>query len=269
MSPIVTLTTDFGWSTYVAQMKGVLLSRVPSLSIVDITHDIPPQDTVTGAIALADACTWFPQDTIHIAVVDPGVGTDRSLVYTEHDVGRFLAPDNGLLGLILQRHALKRAYGLSNPRHWSERVAPTFHGRDILARVAVALLSGVHPEDLGPAIPANHLRGWPVEGVTWKDEHGVGCIVAFDPFGNAITNITGRMLGADLDQHLREEIQVVVQIEGIAAQPRWVRHYGQASGGSLVALLGSSDHLEIAKVGGSARTDLGLRQGQCIRVRLL
>ena len=147
--PLVTLTTDFGQgSPYVAQMKGVLLRLCPDAEIVDITHGISPQKVRQAAIVLADVTPWFPASTLHVAVIDPGVGTTRRLVYAEIGTQRYLAPDNGSLSRLSQGAAVQRVIALENRRYYLPEVSSTFHGRDILAPVAAHLLLGADPADL-------------------------------------------------------------------------------------------------------------------------
>ena len=153
---IITLTTDFGsGSHYVAAMKGVILSFAPAATIVDIAHDIPPQDIRRAALLLDDVADWFPPETIHVAVVDPGVGTDRAIVYARIGQQHFVAPDNGLLSRLAARGLRRRSsFALSSPAYWLEQVSTTFHGRDIMAPVAARLAMGLDARSAGPAAGA-------------------------------------------------------------------------------------------------------------------
>src|SRR4051794_1322094 len=144
MLPPVTLTTDFGLSSpYVAQMKGVLLSLCSEVRLVDITHGIHPQDVAEGAIVLADVTLLFPPGTIHIAVIDPGVGTSRRLLYAELGEQKYLLPDNGLLTLLAEHGPPRQLIAIENRAFWRPEVSATFHGRDILAPVAAHLALGI------------------------------------------------------------------------------------------------------------------------------
>src|SRR5208283_4756892 len=149
--PIITLTTDFGTgSPYVATMKGVILSINPAVTIIDISHAIGAQDITRGALVLEDTTPWFPDDTIHVAVVDPGVGTARSLLYARIGAQQYIAPDNGLLGRLMARTAPSMVLRLTEQEHWLPKVSHTFHGRDIMAPVAARLSLGLDPRRLGP-----------------------------------------------------------------------------------------------------------------------
>ena len=150
--PRITLTTDFGLgSPYVAQMKGVILSLCGEADLIDITHGIGPQNVREGAVVLADTTPRFPPGTIHVAVVDPGVGTARKLVYAEIGPQRYLAPDNGLLSLLAASQPPSRIVSLENSQFWLPEVSPTFHGRDILSPVAARLAGGASPDRSRPA----------------------------------------------------------------------------------------------------------------------
>src|SRR5262245_25705424 len=151
--PLITLTTDFGaGSRYVAAMKGVIYSIAPEARLVDLTHSIAPQDVRGGAIALAEAAPCFPPETIHVAVVDPGVGSSRAIVYARIGTQQFVAPDNGLLSRLAEREKPSKIIRIAELRFWLPVVSATFHGRDILALVAARLSLGLSPDELGPAI---------------------------------------------------------------------------------------------------------------------
>ena len=257
---IITLTTDFGSSSpYVAAMKGVILSINPEAAIVDITHDIPPQDIQAAAIALAETATRFPADSIHVAVVDPGVGTDREIVYASFDGRHFIAPDNGLLTGLARRGAPDRIIAITNREYWSPEVSPTFHGRDIMAPVAAHLSLGVAADELGSLRNDLHSIDWPeVRIVPGKIE---GSITSIDSFGNLITSITDDMLvdtptdvsvGITCDEH---------ETRGI------FKTYGDQPEMTLVALVGSSGNLELAIVGDSAKMMLGVSVGMPVVVK--
>src|SRR5215213_2539522 len=152
---IITLTTDFGeGSPYVAAMKGVILSLNPSARLVDITHTIPPQNIRRGAMVLDEVTPLFPAGTLHVAVVDPGVGTARAIVYAEVGDQRYIGPDNGLFSRLAERHAPTKIRAITEERWFRRPVAPTFHGRDIMAPAAAHLSLGVDPDSLGPPLAA-------------------------------------------------------------------------------------------------------------------
>jgi S-adenosylmethionine hydrolase len=256
---IITLTTDFGRdSPYVAQMKGVILSLSPSANIVDITHAIPPQDIFAGALALADAAPWFPPETIHVAVVDPGVGTSRRAIAARIGEQWYLAPDNGLLTGVLRCAPASAIVSLENRAFFQSNVSCTFHGRDIFAPVAAHLGRGIPAEELGPRIDALVQIDWPTPQTA--GDQLVGEIISIDSFGNLITNITRRdvqdwrPIGA-IDVHCGGQI-----IRGIA------NTYGAHAAGEFVALFGSTVRLEIAVVNGSAARRLQAGRGQPVEL---
>jgi S-adenosylmethionine hydrolase len=250
--PIITLTTDFGSdSSYAAQMKGVILSRNPDVQIVDICHGIAPQDIRSGAIVLADVCHRFPAHTIHVAVVDPGVGTDRQIVFAQFGAHCFIAPDNGLLTLVAQRTPPSQLIAVTKRTYFLPEVSPTFHGRDILSPVAAHLSLGLNPKRLGKSIASLTLLAIPKPVV--ETRRIVGQVIQIDSFGNLITNI----LAEDLAEIETPE-SVSVRF-GEAAAKGIVATYGHRATGTLTALVGSTGRLELAIVNGSAASALSAR----------
>jgi S-adenosylmethionine hydrolase len=265
MSPIVTLTTDFGHGTYVAQIKGVILGYCRQAVLIDVTHDIPPQDIPQAALALADSAPSFPAGTLHLVVVDPGVGSQRPILYAEIGEWQVIAPDNGLLTLLASRFPVRRLVRLTEPAFWGSSIAPTFHGRDIMAHVIGNLLQGVDPLRLGQATDRWIRWEWPA--VEKRLDGLAGRIIHFDHFGNAITNI-GRQDLCGLSPAGRLEPGVMeIVVEGVATPIAWSPHYAGRPAGSLVALLDSQDRLEIAVVNGNARAELGLDLGLSVVCR--
>ncbi len=242
---IITLTTDFGTgSPYVAQMKGVILTIDPAVTLIDITHDVPPQDVRQGALVLEDTAPRFPDGTLHVAVVDPGVGTARKLVYADFGRQRYLAPDNGLLSLVAATACARRLIALTNRSYWLPDVSATFHGRDIMAPIAAHLSRGVPPEQLGEPLDRLESLAWPT--VTHEAQSVTGAVLAIDSFGNLITNIRNEDLAAIPDPNAVQVTCSGVTVSGLAYT------YGQRPAGSVVALIGSNRRLEVALVGGSA-----------------
>jgi S-adenosylmethionine hydrolase len=257
---IITLTTDFGEeSPYVAAMKGVILGINPAARILDLSHQIPPQDLRHAAFFLSNAIPWFPSEVIHVIVVDPGVGTERALLYVNVDGHQLLVPDNGcwteLACAVPDKRVVLR---LANPTFWRHPVSATFHGRDILAPVAAHLSLGIEPGQLGPPV-----QDWvrlaispPVcEGDVWSGE-----IVFIDHFGNLITNIP-----RDAFQKMASP-KLLVKIGDEKVRPVWVRSYANVPAGTLIALISSSDTFEVAVSMGDAAARLGVRAGSGIRV---
>lgn len=251
---LITLTTDFGTSSpYVAIMKGVILSINPHVRLVDVTHAIPPQDVMQGAIVLAEITRWFPPHTLHVAVIDPGVGGARQMVYAEFGNQAVLGPDNGLFTRLAQRNTPSTIIALDQPAHWLPTVSSTFHGRDILAPVAAKLSLGLDPRQLGSQLESLILL--PEPEVLVGERKITGRIESIDSFGNLITDITetqlegvprGETTTVTCDEH---------QTLGI------FRTYSDQPAMTLIALVGSSGHLELAIVNESAAMMLGVRTG--------
>lgn len=251
---IITLTTDFGTgSRYAAAMKGVILSIHPTAAIVDLSHEIPPQDIRRAALLLDDAAEWFPPDTIHVAVVDPGVGTDRAIVYARIGRQQFLAPDNGLLGRLAMRTPPTKLIRVSDPSHWLPRVSATFHGRDIMAPVAARLALGLDPDRLGPPMDRLTLLDWP-EAQTAPTRID-GAVIEVDRFGNLITNITVAMLAGRPTDRRACIVCNIYETWGVYST------YAEQPRGTLVALVGSGGRLELALVGDNAARRLGIGVG--------
>jgi S-adenosyl-L-methionine hydrolase (adenosine-forming) len=264
--PLITLTTDFGLTdSYVAQMKGVILGIAPDATLVDITHQVPPQDIVAGSVILADAVGAFPPDTIHLVVVDPGVGSERRAVAVEtksrgeRPGPRFVAPDNGVLTGALQQFPLRRAVRLAERRFWRTDVSHTFHGRDVFAPVAAHLARGIELTEFGPPLDWDLILLPSVLPVVGADEIR-GHIVRTDSFGNLITNIDASLIPEEVRSRVAIEIGMQ-RIDGIS------RFYGEKQAGELLALFGSSGRLEIAIRDGHAGQVLAAWSGEEVVVR--
>jgi S-adenosylmethionine hydrolase len=257
---IITLTTDFGaGDSYVAQMKGVILAINPHVQVVDATHAIGPQDVAHGAAIVEEIATIFPAGTIHVAVVDPGVGSDRALLAAEAASQRFLAPDNGLLSLLFGRMAPARVHRLVNDRYWRKPVSATFHGRDILAPVAAHWSLGVNLADFGPAVDVAALVTLPAESVRRVGAALSGRVERIDSFGNLITNVRD----ADIPVENRATFKISVGNQQIVGMSRC---YSDRPPGTLLVLMGSSGRLEIAVTGGNAARQLGVAPGSELRI---
>ena len=256
---IITLTTDFGASSpYVGAMKGVILSINADAVLVDISHSVPPQNIKAGAQVLDEVCREFPSGSIHVAVVDPGVGTSREIVYAEIGGQRYVCPDNGLLDRLSQRDAPSKIVAVSNEAYFRQPVSATFHGRDIMAPVAAHLSLGLDPEDLGRRLTELHRLDWPgAEKVANRIE---GEIVSIDSFGNLITNITAQQLeGVPRDE------SVAVRCDGHETHSIF-KTYADQPPMTLIALIGSNDQLELAIVDESAQLMLGIAVGTPVEV---
>jgi S-adenosylmethionine hydrolase len=254
---LLTLTTDFGTtSPYAAAMKGVILSINPHIQIFDLSHDIPPQDTRYASYFLATAAPYFPSGTVHLVVVDPGVGTERRLVCAEMAGQLFVAPDNGCLTDVIKRLGEPRQLReLSQPRWWRPEISDTFHGRDILAPTAAYLTLNIEPEQMGS--PIRELIRLPDLPLNVDANQIQGVVACVDTFGNLITNIPNRML------QKRQIVAVRVKERTIA---RYCRTYGLAAPGELITLSSSCGHLEIAQNRGNAARLLGVEVGEPVVV---
>jgi S-adenosyl-L-methionine hydrolase (adenosine-forming) len=252
--PIITLTTDFGsGSHYAAAMKGVILSICPAATIVDLSHDIPPQDIRGAALLLDNAADWFPADTIHVAVVDPGVGTDRAIIYARIGRQQFIAPDNGLLSRLAARTPPSKIVRLTDPAYWLERVSTTFHGRDIMAPAAAHLALGLDPDWLGTPFAPLTTIDWPEP--QQRAERLDGAVIEIDSFGNLITNLTADMLVGHPTDRRACVVCNIYETWGVYSS------YAEQPRGTLVALIGSGGRLELALVGDSAAKRLGVGVG--------
>jgi S-adenosylmethionine hydrolase len=253
--PIVTFTTDFGSRDgYAGAMKGVVLSLAPSATLVDVTHGVPPQDVVSGAVALAQAASLFPRGTIHVAVVDPGVGGNRADLLVESGDSFFVGPDNGVLSLAAR--AGRRIYRIEAPAFRREPVSPTFHGRDVFAPTAGRLAAGASAADAGPRVDTMIDLTPPV--VSRRAGQVEGQVIHIDSFGNLITS-----LGAE---HLQPDASIEVEGVGGIFHPVLARTFSDVPSGALVAYLGSGGQLEIARRDGSAAAHIDAARGAVVRV---
>ncbi len=254
---LITLTTDFGTrDSYVAQMKGVIAGIAPSARVLDVTHDVPPQDVAAASLIVAQIAATFPPGTVHVVVVDPGVGTQRRILAAELDGQRFVLPDNGILTRVWHKAAHRRLVELTNAAFWRRVQSQTFHGRDRMAPVAAHWITGTPLERFGPP-----LREPPVllDLSEPRREHDriVGQIVYVDHFGNLATNVPGR------DVQGR-------RVRAIQAGPLLLhdvcRTYADVAAGEPLALVNSSGMLELAVNQGNAAEQTGLRPGDPVVV---
>ncbi len=299
MPPIV-LTTDFGLTdAYVGVMKGVILNINPRATIIDLTHDIQPQNLAQASFVLGVNYPYFPPDTIHVAVVDPGVGTERRALLLVTPEARFLAPDNGLLSHVLKGYLAAApdpselepgagaelkpepglipappgltAYELANPRYRLNPVSHTFHGRDVFAPAAAHLSRGISPQRLGQ--PVTRLVWQPPPEPAVRGNALLGAVIYADRFGNLITNIPA----ADLPAGRRNAASVIVEIgphriSGLSrtfhdgAADAGAPNPARSDGAALLALIGSNGYLELAVRDGNAAQALGLGAGAPVRV---
>src|SRR5436309_4505209 len=256
--PIITLLTDFGSQDYfAAAMKGVILSINPAAQIVDITHEIARQDIHAAAFNLLATYKDFPANTIHVAVVDPGVGSIRQAVLIECAEQFFVGPDNGIFSWVCQREGNYHAIHLTNEKFFRHPVSATFHGRDIFAPVAAALSNGVAPEDFGPSIE-NLIHLDPLRPKILSDGEIEASIIYIDRFGNCITNLTREILGDDLSR-----VRLAVSGRQIAS---FRRYYSEAEESEVFCVIGSAGFLEVVAANNSAAAILDARRGQTVSV---
>jgi S-adenosyl-L-methionine hydrolase (adenosine-forming) len=252
-SGILTLLSDFGdRDVYVGVMKGAIAQINPALTVVDLTHHIPPQNLMAARFNLMNAFPYFPQGTVHVAVVDPGVGSQRRAIAIELPQGFLVGPDNGIFSGILEHYPAIAAVELDNVQYWrSPTPSSTFHGRDIFAPVGAHLASGCRLNDVGRAIAPTSLVHLPLAPLEQTATGFVGCLQYIDHFGNLVTNIPGHLV-----QH--HSWSVTVGATQIASHTT----YAAVASGDLLALVGSHGWVEIAVSNGSAKEQLQIHPVQ-------
>lgn len=256
---VITLLTDFGTQdAFVGVMKGVIKSLAPHADVIDLTHHVPPQDIRAGAFVLQTVCRYFPPGTIHLAVVDPGVGGARRPVAAHIGDFVYVCPDNGLLSHVLAQDALTRAVTLDNRQYHLPQVSRTFHGRDIFAPVAAHLANGVPLDTLGTQ--TDTLQTFPLSQPFVMGDTITCHVIYTDVFGNLFTDLTEDMMKTG------EVSRAVIKVGGTAIDGV-ADSYSQAPEGNPLALFGSSGRLEIAVRNGSAREQLGIKVGDRVTVR--
>ena len=260
MPGLITLTTDFGHKgPFVAVMKGIILGRAPDLRVIDLTHEIHVHWPAEAGFWLARSYGYFPQGSVHVAVVDPGVGTGRHIIAVEYDDHVFIAPDNGLLPLVFGESQDVRSYRLDeawrSAQNWPEP-SNTFHGRDIFAPLAAEIAVGrVKPSDIGP--PVADIVPSLLDEPELVGNEIRGSVIAIDHFGNLITNIDGSLVNALTEPEVRTGGHTLPVLAT----------YGNTRPGEFLALINSFGVLEVARAEGSAADGLGLGRGAPVVVR--
>ena len=254
MSPVITLTTDFGHKgPFVGVMKGVILKRTPDAQILDLTHEILAHWPAEAGFWLSHAYQYFPTGTVHVAVVDPGVGTERDIIAAEFDDHIFLAPDNGLLPLVFESDTSVRIYRMSADWHREQnwpQASNTFHGRDIIAPMAAEIAAGrLKPEQIGPLV--DDIVPSLLDTPTVRNNEVRGSVVTIDHFGNLITNIDNKLLTGFKNSRVR--------VAGMRLTLE--QTYGNTQPGEFLALINSFGVVEVARAEGSAADALGLGRG--------
>ena len=261
---VVTLLTDFGLKDgYVAQMKGVVLHKCPDSLIIDISHEIERHNILMGSFVLETTVPYFPRDTIHVAVVDPGVGSNRKAIVVECEFGFLVGPDNGLMARASERLCVKSIRQIREKSVTRKSISNTFHGRDIFARVAAVLASGKKPEEIGPRI--NELEKLNLSAARLVDRRLKCQVLHVDNFGNIITNVE-----EDLVKKIPRELggRIVIKSGKREFQAEYVSSYHELGPRSIGALIGSQGYLEIAIREKSAAKKLDLKPLDRLEIRL-
>lgn len=260
MPRIITLTTDFGLQDYyVSAMKAVILGIAPDVRFVDVSHEIPSQDIMAGSWVIKNSAMLFPSNTVHVVVVDPGVGTDRDAIALRIDDQYFIGPDNGIFSILTEQKDY-RAVRLTNQTYWGKDTSNTFHGRDIFAPVAAHLSNGVALEELGEPINKLVTYRW-AEPIADKD--GLqGWVIHIDKFGNLITNLSASLIENAIGSR---SVKIYV---GNTILDEIVTTFGSVPEGEPAAFIGSSGMLEVGINKGDAREMLGVQKGAQISLVL-
>lgn len=255
--PIITLTTDFGYQDYyVSAMKAAILNINPDARLLDVSHSIPAQDIMAGAWVVKNAAFMFPEGSIHLAVVDPGVGTTRKPIVVEIDGHYFVGPDNGLFSLVASERSYQ-AHELSNKNYMADSISKTFHGRDIFAPAAGHLSNGLPPETFGPPLSEMLRYRW---ATPIHDAEGIqGWVMHIDGYGNLITNIPAALI----EEYEYKTLKVYA---GTTIMHNIYAAYGDVPTGDAVSLIGSSGMLEISVNQGRAEELLNVQKGAPVSV---
>jgi len=270
--PVITLLTDFGTdSPYIAAMKAAIYERLPQAVVVDLTHSIAPQNIRQGAFVWCDFTETFPAGTVHVGVVDPGVGSRRRIIAAKCDDRYFICPDNGLLTLILQENQPEELAEVTNRAYWRPEISATFHGRDIMAPVAAAIAGGVPLAEIGTPLDNTTLPILlPITAPHFGETEWQLEILYVDHFGNLMLNATVDLLPKASKAKFAYYPDVTIDINGQGRETGavFVSHYSGMAPGNLVLLESSSGRLELAVVNGNASKFLSAKPGDRVTVRL-
>ena len=259
---MITLTTDFGLKDpYAAEMKAVILGISPNAVIIDITHEVAKFNVRMGAYVLSSAAPYFPKGTIHVAVVDPGVGTQRRPILIQTKQGFFVGPDNGILVMATENQGIKCIYEITNPKFMLSKVSSTFHGRDVFAPAAAHLAGRVNPAEFGPEI--HEITKPEFAKVTKRKNVLFGEVLHVDNFGNIITNVRETELA-----RIRVKERVNVELPDQKLKLKFCRAYADAKPQQPLALIGSHSYLEIAMNQGDAAAEFNTKVGDKVTVSL-
>ncbi len=263
--PLITLLTDFGLADeYVGLMKGVILSINPLAKIIDLTHQIDPQDIVQAAYTIKSSYKYFPKGTIHVLVVDPGVGSSRSVIALEKDGHIFLAPDNGLLALLINSKKDDFIISVDNSKYFLKNISRTFHGRDIFAPVAAHMTNGVKLHEIGSPIDGEKLTQIKMPVPHTLSGGGIkGSVIFIDRFGNLITNIDADLIEKNINQKKNSDIKIILGnkiIHGLS------NNYKSVNIQSPLAIIGSKGYLEISVNCGNAKQYFKAQKGDKVMI---
>ncbi|ABF42530.1 protein of unknown function DUF62 [Candidatus Koribacter versatilis Ellin345] len=260
MARFITLTTDFGVSDYyVGAMKGVIYNINPSATVVDISHSVQSYDLLDGALTIAQAYSYWPKDTIHVVVVDPGVGTSRRPILVSAGTHFFVAPDNGVLSLVYDREERITARHITSSHYFVQPVSQTFHGRDVFAPVAAWMSKGVEPIKFGEAVD-DYLRFAAPRAKAGEGNEVRGIVLKVDKFGSLITNL----MPADVGGIFGGEFQIKV---GNATVTKLLSNYAEGAKGEAFAIIGSGGFIEISVNRGSAAQAAQANKGSEVVVK--
>jgi S-adenosylmethionine hydrolase len=260
--PIITLTTDYGTSDhFAAVMKGVILTINPDVNVIDITHSVLAHDILDGALAIGQAYRYFPPKTIHVVVVDPGVGTERRPILVAGDQHYFVAPDNGVLSSVYEQSESLHVWNIISEHYFRQPVSKTFHGRDIFAPVAAWLTKSWQTSSFGE--PIDDFVRFAIPRVKVNGNQVQGAVLRVDHFGNLITNVAVE----DVPDLLAAGTNVKINV-GNAQVSKVVQTFAEGAAGEVVGLIGSSGYLEISVNKGNASRTLGVGRGAEVTVEL-
>lgn len=263
LSGLVCLLTDFGLrGSYVGIMKGVLLSEAPDCRVIDLTYDVPPQNVRNAAFQLLSSYRFFPKGTLFLCVVDPGVGSNRRILYAEAGIWRFIAPDNGLLSWMFKETKPRRIFDISRGMGNPNRLGRTFHGRDVIAPIAARILKGESPAKFGKLVHSTVSMAFP--SVIKNKERWQGEVLALDGFGNAITNFPAREVHA-IQRQITPQFafkRTDVEVSGVADS------YSAVEKGAALAVAGSSGYIELSIRNGNLARTKGIKEGDPVMMFL-
>ncbi|MDX2175224.1 MAG: SAM-dependent chlorinase/fluorinase [Candidatus Sumerlaeia bacterium] len=258
-SPVVAMLTDYGRNDiYAGVLEATLLRYAPSARVISLTHDVPPQNLLSGAYLLASAVPYLPKGSTVLAVVDPGVGTGRRAVAVRTEHGTLVGPDNGLFDLVLADFPAVEIVELKERKYWAEHISQTFHGRDIFAPVAGHIANGVPLRSFGPSLDRADLAPLDLSPVHVESSRVLGTVIHTDHFGNVVTSIRKNDIAEILVKNVR-----------VGAQKAPLRErYSDVEEGDLVSYIGSAGYMEIAVRNGNAAQRLQAEQGSVVMVAI-